>query len=183
MDKFDHDLVRSVELKYGKGKTQYSIEKSEKKNMENYIKEDESLGGLVQKFQNPDLISDSVLQINTQAATAFCGTDNIWPSSIPVYPYNWQGPTRWYYPTGSGDARNSWSPADAICDFKVWGVPSSMIGVLGRNYQGGDAIDCWGSLIARSAKNETMSGSGCAIGAGIWHHWDLKNNIRFRRNY
>jgi hypothetical protein len=55
--------------------------------------------------------------------------------------------------------------------------------LIGLPTQGGYAIDCWGSLIARSAQNETMSGSCCAIGAGIWHHWDLKNNIRFRRNY
>jgi hypothetical protein len=57
------------------------------------------------------------------------------------------------------------------------------LAVHGRNFQGGDAIDCWSVLIARQNKNETLSGSLCAIGAGIWHHWDLKNNIRFRRNY
>lgn len=181
MDKFDRDFVKSIEGTYGTGKTQYTIPENDKKNLDNYIKNDKNLLDLAQKFQNPDLIPDSILDVKAQAATSICGWDTNWPSNIPVGAWNWQGPTYWYSPSGSGDARNG--ATDVLCDFKVWGVPTNMVAVHGRNYQGGDAIDCWSSLIARSGRNETMSGSGCAIQAGIWHHWDLKNNIKYRRNY
>jgi hypothetical protein len=181
MNKFDRDLVKSFEQKYGKEKTQYNIRGNNKQILDEYIKSNNNLVDLIKKYKNPDTIPDSVFGVKTEAATTICGFDNNWPSSLPSMSSNWQGPTYWYNPTTSGDARNSWTPSDALCDFKIGGVPSNMKAIHGRNYQGYDAIDCWPSLIARSEKNETLSGSGCAIGAGIWHHWDLKNNVRFRK--
>jgi hypothetical protein len=176
IDKTERQLTIKVEKKYGKGANFYKLSDDQKNESSREILSDSELSDLMQKIQNPDLVSEDNL-IQVSAATSFCEWDSNFSSSVQtqygapdpnVYPWN-----QAYW---ANDVRNGLS--DVLCDYRI-GIPQYSKRAFGINYNSQCAATKWSSLIAKSDRSQVVMGSVRVGQCGIWDANTLKNGMRF----